>query len=96
NSGMRHFIWEHAMDLDRVLHHLVHAGVVVSMKKLQLCQLEIIVLWRKCTYEGQEPDVTMKEVLKWPECWNVSEVREFLGMARTVQSWIRWQIHWRG
>ncbi|KXN84079.1 Pol polyprotein, partial [Leucoagaricus sp. SymC.cos] len=90
NSNIQRFIWEHAVDLNRVLHHLVHAGATVSAKKLQLCQPEIIIVGRKCTYEGQEPDAgTVEKVMKWPECHNVSEVRGFLGMAGTVRNWIK-------
>ncbi|KXN87122.1 hypothetical protein AN958_09185, partial [Leucoagaricus sp. SymC.cos] len=75
NPNIRRFIWEHAVDLNWVLHHLVHAGATVSAKKLQLCQLEIIVMERKCTYKRQEPDVgTVEKVLKWLECRNVLEV----------------------
>jgi len=48
NPGIRRFVWEHAVDLNRILHHLVHAGATVSAKKLQLCQPEIIVVGRKC------------------------------------------------
>ena len=76
--------------MNRILHHLVHAGATVLAKKLQLCQPEIIVVERKCTYKGQELDATMVEkVLRWSECKNVSEVRGFLGMADTVRNWIR-------
>lgn len=90
NHNIRRFIWEHAMDLNRVLHHLRHAGATVSAKKLQLCSPEIIVVGRKCTYKGQEPDVTtVDKILKWPECRNVSKVWGFLGMAGTVQNWIQ-------
>jgi len=68
----------------------VHAGATVLAKKLQLCQPEIIIVGRKCTYKGQEPDAMIVEkVLRWPECKNVSEVRGFLGMAGTVRNWIR-------
>jgi len=60
----------------------VHAGATVLAKKLQLCQPEIIVVGRKCTYKGQEPDVTtVEKVIKWLECRNVLEVRGFLGMV---------------
>ncbi|KXN82284.1 hypothetical protein AN958_02764 [Leucoagaricus sp. SymC.cos] len=66
---------EHAVDLNQVLHHLVHAGATVSAKKLQLCQPEIIVVGRKCTYKRQEPDIgTVEKVLEWLECKNVLEV----------------------
>jgi len=33
--------------------------------------------------------MTVEKVLKWPKYKNVSEVRGFLGMADTVQNWIR-------
>jgi len=67
----------------------VHAGATVSAKKLQLCQPEIIVVGRKCMYNGQELDaITVEKVIKWPECRNVSEVRGFLGVAGTVRNWI--------
>ncbi|KXN86951.1 Gag-Pol polyprotein [Leucoagaricus sp. SymC.cos] len=89
NPDVRRFIWEHAVNLNRVLHRLVHAGATVSAKKLQLCHPEIIVVGRRCTYEGQGPDATTVEVLKWPECQNVSEVRGFLGMTGTVRNWVK-------
>jgi len=90
NPGIRRFVWKHAVDLNHILHCLVHTRATVSAKKLQLCQPEIIVVGRKCTYKGQELDATtVEKVLRWPECKNVSEVRGFLGMAGTVRNWIR-------
>jgi len=78
------------VDLNCILYHLVYVGATVLAKKLQLCQLEIIIVGRKCMYKGQKPDaMTVEKVLKWPECKNVSEVRGFLGMADTVWNWIR-------
>jgi len=52
NPGIYRFVWEHAVNLNRILHRLVHAGATVSAKKLQLCQPEIIVVGRKCMYKG--------------------------------------------
>ena len=61
NPGIRYFVWEHAVNLNR----LVHAGATVSAKKLQLCQPEIIVVGRKCMYKGQEPDaMTVEKILR--------------------------------
>lgn len=90
NPGIRRFIWEHAVDLNRVLHRLKRAGATVSAKKLQLCQPEIVVVGRMCTYKGQRPDEsTVGKIVRWPECRNVSEVRGFLGLAGTVRNWIQ-------
>lgn len=78
NPGIHQYIWEHAMDLNRIFHCLRHAGATISAKKLQLCQPEIIVVGRRCTYKGQEPDTTtVEKIRKWPECRNVSEVWGF-------------------
>jgi len=79
NPNIHQFVWEHVVDLNHILHQLVHAGTTVSAKKLQLCQPEIIVVGRKCIYNGQEPNATtVKKVIKWPEYRNVLEVRGFL------------------
>ncbi|KXN88712.1 hypothetical protein AN958_06256 [Leucoagaricus sp. SymC.cos] len=65
NHSIHHFVWEHAVDLNCVLYCLIYAGAMVSAKKLELCQLEIIVVGRKCTYKGQKLDVMIVEkVLK--------------------------------
>jgi len=85
NPNIHCFVWEHVVNLNHILHCLVHMEATVLAKKLQLCQPEIIVVRRKCTYNGQEPDITrVEKVMKWPEYRNVLEVRGFLGMAGTV------------
>jgi len=90
NSNICCFVWEHAVDLNCILHCLMYMGATVLAKKLQLCQPEIIVVGRKCTYNRQEPDaMTVEKVMKWPEYRNVSEVKGFLGMVGTVRNWIR-------
>lgn len=90
NPNICQFVWEYVVDLNHILHWLVHAGAIVSAKKLQLYQPEIIIVGRKYTYNRQEPDTTtVEKVIKWPECRNVSEVRRFLGVTGTVQNWIR-------
>ena len=41
-------------------------------------------------YNRQEPDaMTVEKVMKWLEYRNVLEMRGFLGIAGTVQNWIR-------
>jgi len=78
------------VDLNQILYYLIHTRATISAKKLQLCQPEIIVVGRKYTYKGQEPDATLVEkVLKWPEYRNILEIRGFLGMVRTVWNWIK-------
>jgi len=65
NPGIRHFVWEHTVNLNHILHCLMYVGATVLAKKLQLCQPEIIVVERKYTYDRQKLDVTtVEKVLK--------------------------------
>ncbi|KXN87244.1 hypothetical protein AN958_09055 [Leucoagaricus sp. SymC.cos] len=79
NSYICHFIWEYAIDLNQVFHHLKHTEATVSAKKLQLCKPEILVVGRVCTYKRQKLDeMTVGKILRWLEYRNVLEVRGFL------------------
>jgi hypothetical protein len=43
NAGIRKFVWEHCIDVNKVLHCLKHTGATVSAKKLFLCVPEVLV-----------------------------------------------------
>jgi hypothetical protein len=90
NAGIRRFVWEHCLDVNRVLHRLKHAGATVSAKKLFICVPEVIVVGQLCTYEGRIPDNSkVVKIKNWPSCTTRSEVRGFLGTAGTVRNWIK-------
>lgn len=52
NPGIRRFIWEHGLDLYRILHRVVKCGATFSAKKIQLCRQDVIILGQKCTPQG--------------------------------------------
>jgi hypothetical protein len=52
NPGIRHFVWEHAVVLNCVLHRLGHAGATISAKKTKAAQPEIVLVGQRLTYEG--------------------------------------------
>ena len=52
NPGIRRFIWEHANDINRILHQLAHAGATISPKKSQVAQPKITLVGQKLTYES--------------------------------------------
>ncbi|GBE78906.1 Retrovirus-related Pol polyprotein from transposon 412 [Sparassis crispa] len=90
NPKIQHFVWEHAQDLNRVLHRLKHAGATVSGKKLFPDREEVIAVGQCCNYEGRAPDnLKVAKIVKWPACTTKSEVRGFLGTAGTVCMWIK-------
>lgn len=42
NPKIRRFVWEHAVDLNRILHRLVHAGAIMKDKSQMQHQ------WKRC------------------------------------------------
>jgi hypothetical protein len=90
NPGIRRFIWEHAIDVHRILHKVKCAGGTFSGKKAQLCRPNVVILGQKCTPEGRLPDdEKVKKILTWPTPKNIRHVRQFLGLCGVVRIWIR-------
>lgn len=90
NPGIRRFIWEHAVDVNRVMHRVKHAGATFSAKKIQLCKPEVIIIGQKCTPEGRLPDTDrVSKILNWPVLKTPKEARGFLGLCGGVRIWIK-------
>ncbi|KLO04727.1 hypothetical protein SCHPADRAFT_840319, partial [Schizopora paradoxa] len=67
NPGIRRFIWEHALDVHRIMHRVKHSGATFAPKKVQVCRPEVVIVGQKCTPEGREPDeAKIEKILKWP------------------------------
>ena len=89
NEGIRRFVWEHCVDVNRVLHRLKHAGATISASKLFAYVPEVIVVGQKCTYEGRLPDDSkIAKIKNWPPCETTMDVWGFLGTTGTVRNWI--------
>jgi len=90
NPGIRRFIWEHALDVHRIMHRIKCAGASFSPKKTQICRPEAIIVGQKCTSDGRLPeDTRVSKILNWPPLETVKEVRGFLGLCGTVRIWIK-------
>lgn len=89
NPGIRRFIWEHALDVHRVMHRVKCAGATFSAKKTQICRQEAMIVGQKCGPEGRSPnDERVSKILKWPTLTTPKEVRGFLGLCGTLRIWI--------
>ena len=89
NSGIRRFVWEHAVVVNRILHRLAHAGATISPKKSQVARSEINLVGQKLTYNGRLPDSSrVSKIQKWPPPENTTHVRGFLGLCGTMRIWI--------
>jgi hypothetical protein len=90
NPGIRTFIWQHLLDVHRILHRLRCAGATVSAKKLFIAVPEVIILGHKCNYEGRVPDDSkIARIRDWPTCKTVTDVRAFLGTTGFMRIWIK-------
>ena len=89
NPGIRRFIWEHAKDVNRIMHRIAESGGTFSGLKSQICLPEVVILGHKCTPEGRMPESSrIEKVMNWPVPANSSHVRGFLGLCGTVRIWI--------
>ena len=89
NPGIRRFVWEHFVDVNRILHRFKHAGATISGKKLFLGVPELTIVGHRCTFLGRIPDSSqVDKIVNWPPCENVSEVRGFLGTCGVVRIFI--------
>ena len=90
NPGIRRSIWEHAQNVNVVMHKVRLAGATFSPKKTEVCRPEAIILGHKCSFEGRYPeDKRVEKILKWPAPENLTELRQFLGLCGTVRIWIK-------
>ena len=90
NPGIRRAIWEHAQNVNIVMHKVRMAGATFSPKKTEVCRPEAVILGHKCSFEGCHPeDKHVDKILKWPVPENITELRQFLGLCGTVRIWIK-------
>ena len=58
--------------------------------KATLCAPETTVVGHRCTYEGRLPDESrIAKILNWGPCYDLSEVRAFLGTIGVCRMFIR-------
>ena len=76
NPGIRRFIWDHAQDVHRIMHHIALAGATFSGSKTQICRPKVLIIGQKCNAEGRAPDDSkVKKILDWPVLKTPKEVR---------------------
>jgi hypothetical protein len=90
NPGIRRFIWEHLIVVNRILQHLQNVGATISAKKFILATLDAVIVGHKCTFEGRIPhEAKVQKIQDWPECTSVMHVCGFLGTCGVLHIFIR-------
>ncbi|KAK4701455.1 hypothetical protein P7C70_g4776, partial [Phenoliferia sp. Uapishka_3] len=89
NPGIRRFVWEYAITLERVLFRFEEAGLTVSGPKAAAIVPALNIVGTVCSIEGRRMSkATKNKVANFPVPINVSEVRGFLGICTYVRIWI--------
>jgi hypothetical protein len=89
NPGISQFIWEHANDVNWIMHRIKQAHATFSATNIWLCLPKVCIVGQVCTPEGRLPeDTKVEKILNWPLPENISQVRGFLGLCGTVRIWI--------
>ena len=90
NPGIRRFIWEYAVTLERILFRIEEAGLTISGKKFACCVPALDLVGHVVCKEGRK--VSKKKLNKiesWPVPTTPTEVRGFLGVCVYVRMFIK-------
>lgn len=80
NKGIRRFVWEHLLNVNRILQRIRHAGGTFNAKKSFFAVPKIKVVGHMCSIEGRTPDESkVQKIRDWPPCEDLTDVRAFLG-----------------
>jgi hypothetical protein len=90
NPGIRHFVWEHFQNLNRVVQRIKYVSCTWSGPKAFLCVPETLIVSHMCFYEGRRAaDSKVDKIRNWGPCNNLSEVRAFLSTAGLMRIFIK-------
>jgi hypothetical protein len=89
NPGIRCFIWEHCIMINRILQHLENIGTTISTSKFILAAHTATIVGHKCTFEGCMPEESkVQKIHDWPEPTNHTQVHRFLGTCGVLHIFI--------
>ena len=87
--GIRRFVKEHILNIDKVLLEIERAGATVGAEKTQWCMPGVKIVGYICDSEGRHPDsAKVVKILDWPACEDPTEVKSFLGVCVYYRIWI--------
>lgn len=87
--GVRRYMFEHLLNLDKVLLAVELSGATVAGEKSQWLMPGIKVVGYVCDRDGRHPEAKkIAKVVDWPEPRNVTEVKGFLGLCVYYRIWV--------
>ena len=89
NPGIRRFVIEHLINVNRIVQHIKYCGATFSGHKSILCTGEIIVVGHLCSYKGQMPTTErIKIISDWAPCIDQSQLQAFMGTVSILRIFI--------
>ncbi|RYE25652.1 MAG: hypothetical protein EOP45_04585, partial [Sphingobacteriaceae bacterium] len=89
NNGIRKFIWEYAIVLERILFRIEEAGLTVSGKKFAVCVPALEIVGHIVSEKGRSVSIKKKnKIQSWPRPTNKTQVLGFLGTCIYVRMFI--------
>lgn len=87
--GVRRFMLEHIMNLDKSLLAIECAEATVSGEKSQWCMPGLKVVGYVCDATGRHPEAAkVEKIINWKQPDNPSEVKGFLGICVYYRIWV--------
>lgn len=87
--GVRAFMLEHIMNLDKTLLAVECAGATVAGEKSQWCMPGLKVVGYVCDAAGRHPEsAKVEKIINWPTPQTVTEVKGFLGICVYYRIWV--------
>lgn len=90
NPRIRRYIYEHLLNLNRVLHKMKRYNGTFSGKKLLPLAKEATIVGYRCSYEGRRiAETALGKIETWPTPKDRTDVRGFMGTVTQARSWIK-------
>lgn len=94
--GIRCYVFEHLINLEKTLWLLELAGATITAEKSQFVMVGLKIIGWVCDYDGRHPDkVKVAKVLDWPVPVNVPKLYGFIGLTvyfRVIIDKFQWII----
>jgi len=88
--GIRKYVLEAIIWLDKILADIEHAGGTISGKKSQFLKEQIKIVAYVCGIDVRRPEeAKIRKITKWPACADLTDVRAFLGICVYDRIWIK-------
>ena len=87
--GVRRYVLEHLVNLDKVLLNVELAGCTIAGGKSQFCRSQAVIVGYLCGTHGRKPDTAkVIKINEWISCKDVTEVRSFVGITGFYRQWV--------